>query len=348
MELKAALKVAAKFAAKAQEPSGSTCVRFLPGGQGMRSMLCAQDERCGVCCYVDDEIPNTMVDAVLLSKVAREAKHAVDVETAGYGGVNIRTGQTTYFVKPEDMLPLDSFPAVPVIPQSFELMDRRPIEQVVHAASKEDKELALRTVHFTASYVEATDKYRLARVALRGGWTGLLPVEVFQNMPKGIDLGACFTQRMAYFNLGEQVRFAQYVGLTYPDCKNMIPEKHEGAEMVVGVESLLRAVKQATSVSATKNVELRFRRNQIIVSVWKQEDDPERFEAIVQAKSLGMVEGPTHVTNVDGSVLISGKSLVETLKVLQTPMARVRYNRVIDPLRIESGGYIECLWPMLA
>jgi hypothetical protein len=99
-------------------------------------------------------------------------------------------------------------------------------------------------------------------------------------------------------------------------------------------------VKQAVDVGATGSVELEFQSpNRLRVTAWQRTDAGMRL----YESEFGLLENTG-----TGKVLLSGKALVEALQAVHTPSVRVGYGRAVDPLRIESAGYIECLWPMLA
>ena len=133
------------------------------------------------------------------------------------------------------------------------------------------------------------------------------------------------------------MRFARFVVLPYPNCAAMIPPVHVGGESIVAVDQLIRAAKQAADVSETGSVVVSFAEGRVTLNSWKYEGDPDRFEAVIAAGTRG-----------EGSLLISGKNLAAALKEIPTPRARLQFARPVDPLRLECGGYVECLWPMLA
>jgi hypothetical protein len=338
MDLRTAIKLAVRFAErKAKSPTIRQYVRFLPkAGDDHPARLCAQNAHCGVIVFLECDVPNTLVSAEFLEKVVKEAKFTIEVTMAAYGGVEFKSGPATWWVKAEEVPQLEWYPEVPTVPLEFLAIDDPALSRVVHAASKDEDRPALRTLHFGDGYVEATDKARFARASISGQWRGLLPVELFQKLPKG-GMRACFTLRLAYLRFEDEIRFAPYVALPFPDCKALIPEVHQGFEAVASVESLTRAAKQALAISDTGSVTLKFEKARMVVSTWRQDEEPKLFETVVGAYGTG-----------EGQILVDGKNLVAALKVMGTPGVRLWYNQPMDPLRLESAGYVEVLWPMLA
>lgn len=346
MDLKAAIKLAVRFAereskkpthgAVAQSSLLRQYVRFIPAGETEPAKLCAQNPRCGVIAFLDCDVPNTLVAAELLEKVVKEAKYGVEIVTGEYGEVVLKSGSAFWRVPPDGVPQLAWFPEVPSMPSEFRAIEGEVIDQVVHAASRDESQPALQTLHFTDGCVEATDKARFARAAISGQWRGLLPVELFQKLPKG-DLRAAFTLRLAYLRCEDEVRFAPYVALPYPECRALVPVEHVGPQAIASVEALTRAAKQALAVSETGSVTLGFDGPRLVVSTWQKDKEPKLFEATVGIHGEG-----------EGQVLVSGKNLVAALKSMVTPSVRLRYNQPMDPLRLESAGYVEVLWPMLA
>ena len=339
MNLKDAIKTAVRFAEKAKEPSVRQFVRFLPRCGDQPAKVCAQTLRCGVVVSLDEDVPNTLIKAELLAGVAKEAKASIQLVPAAYGGIEIKSGPATWWVHPEEIPQLGWFPEVPPAPAEFRALDGDAVGRVIHAASKDLDQVALRSVRFGLGYVEAIDKARYARAGLGGpqnGWVGVLPAEVFKSLPKG-DLEASFAVRLAFLRVGDELRFAPYPPHPFPDCKALIPDHHEGAEAVVDVVAFRRAVKQAVDVSETGSVTLRIYPKEIVVSCWRMEGEPKLFESVVGCQATG-----------DNQLLLSGKNLAEALKIVATPRVRLRYHRPMDPLLMECWGYAEVLWPMLA
>jgi DNA polymerase III sliding clamp (beta) subunit (PCNA family) len=267
----------------------------------------------------------------------KESKFEIQVTVAAYGGLELTSGPAKWWVRAEEIPQLEWFPQVPPVPESFQAIDDGAISRVVHAASKDEDRLNLQTLHFRKGYVEATDKARFARAPISGQWEGLLPVEIFQKLVKG-DTRAAFALRLAYIQCVDEVRFAPYVGLPFPNCEELIPVEHEGFEAVVSVESLIRAAKQALAVSETGSVNLKFEGTRLIISTWRKDKEPKLFEAVV---GISWSSG-------DGQVLVNGKNLVAALKIIVTPSVRIGYHRPMDPLKVDTAGFTEVLWPMLA
>ena len=343
MDLKSAIKIAIRFTEKGKGLSTiRQFVRFFPKTPTLPARLCAQSARCGVLVNVYEDIPNTLVSAAFLQKMVKDStEFSITATLSAYGGVEFKSGSSAWHWQAEMVPQLELFPEVPILPEEFSGIDGRAIERVLHAASKDPDRVNLQSLHFVDGCVEATDKARFARASLSWQEQGLLPSEMFQRLSKG-SLTAAFTLRLAYIRSSaeDEIRFASYVALPFPDCKELIPAEHEGGRVIVSVKSLLHAAKQALSVSDTGSVTLRFGELKLVVSSWHKDKEPQLFEANVCLFPSNR--------SPDSQVLVSGKNLVAALKSLSTPTVLLCYNRPSDPLRLESAGYVEALWPMLA
>ena len=345
MLISPAIKRAVLFIEKGNKEVIGAYVRLLPGSDTAKPALCAQTDRCGVVVFLEEQIPNTLIRGELLLKIARHAKTSISIESAAYGGVEIRTGAAKYSVGHEEVPDLGAYPGVPVIPNttSWQLFDMAAVARVLHAAGKDGDRKNLMAINFLPGWVEAMDGKRIARAVYKAGveHQGLLPAELFQKIPASESVGLTHYQGMAFLKVGDdEIRFARYLPMDFPDAQKVIPENHTGPIASIGVEILTRAVKQVVDVGATGSVELEFQSpNRLRVTAWQRTDAGMRL----YESEFGLLENTG-----TGKVLLSGKALVEALQAVHTPSVRVGYGRAVDPLRIESAGYIECLWPMLA
>ena len=142
------------------------------------------------------------------------------------------------------------------------------------------------------------------------------------------------TEHAVFIRWGDEIRAHFHVPSEFPDCRTILPEEHEGPEMVVNREAFLTVAKQAVSESPWKYVTLSFESTALAVRSY-QENDTSGFEARIPAKANG-----------EGAVFLDGKKLLDALKAADTPCVRVCYALPTDPVLIESGFFRECLWPM--
>jgi DNA polymerase III sliding clamp (beta) subunit (PCNA family) len=144
---------------------------------------------------------------------------------------------------------------------------------------------------------------------------------------------------MAWFKVGSEYRYAPLkLDGSFPDCRKLIPEDHDGPHLTVDTDKLVGAVKRATIVSPLKTVALDFNGGEVVIKSWSAEEGGKAFRA-----ALGGYPG-----SISGKALkvISGKLLSEALKQVETPNVRLCYRDLPnDPLRVESGAFVECLWP---
>lgn len=346
MELKKAIERVAKVCPRAKEQAKQYgFIRFYPAWGEFPAYVFATDGVCSAMVSLDKgvDVPNVLLEVDLLLKAAK-AQGQLSVQEVGYGHVEIRAiddaapGTLLYKVQAKNF---DNFPGPPIFPEkgNFKLIANwSMVSKVFHAAGKEGAGGELSVVHFDPAFVEATDKNRLARVEVEGPWDGLVPTRLFKSWPKGL-VKAAFHGGHAFFMVGSEVRISGIVKFNYPDTKTVVPKAHPGPTVLVQTASFQEAVERGTKVSDIGLVNIAFEGQQMTLRAWAKEAGGvgDSFEAMVPV---------LHGNAEPGSVLVKGKYLEEALKAVTTPNVKVGYGGMADPLRIESGLYIACLWQM--
>jgi DNA polymerase III sliding clamp (beta) subunit (PCNA family) len=306
-------------------------IRFCPGEEGTQSCLLSTDGVTTIMIYVDVPLPNVLLEAVLLSKVVKEAGE-VEIEESGYGEVKLTSGGVTFTMRTLDF---EFYPSPPALPGQFaELEYIADIKKVLPAAAKDKDGALLNLVHFTPEYVECTDKARLARASVLSPWTGVVPVRMFKHWPKGKAYGA-FTEDHSFFWIGEEIRIAVIPHLAYPKTEALVPTVHVGGSMLVKVDELVAAVKSGTEVSTLSLVSLEMNSSHMHVRACESEGEQQTVKATVTA-----VRG----NGIAGKVILDGRFLLQALKEVDTPVVFLGYGQEVDPLRIESANYVACIW----
>lgn len=347
--LKEAIKRAARFIDRGKEaPPILKALRFIPEHGGFPARLYATNGVAGILVDVGQPLPNMALPAEPLVKLCKDTHQILSITDNGYNKASITTvgkianDQSVYTL---DGLPPSEFPGFPAVPATFnDVPQWWVVHKVVHAAGKDDSKPELRNVHFRPTTVEATDRSRVARAEVAGSWSGLVPAQVFKNWPKG-PVSMAFTEFYSFWKVDSELRFAMIQKCEkYPDLEKLIPEEHHDWWMAVDVASLTETVKKASDMSPTASVVLDFGPMGVTVRAFTCAGVG--FESHLKGR-CGI---PTGENSLSTEMLLNGKLLVEALKVVETPKVRLCYAGSLEdkPLRLESGGYVECLWPMLS
>jgi DNA polymerase III sliding clamp (beta) subunit (PCNA family) len=350
MLLKEAIQRAAKFIDKGKEaPPIMRALRFIPAYQGMPARVYATNGAVGIILDVGQELPNMALPADPLVKLCKDITGVVSIEDKGNAKAAITVAgkaandQSTYTL---DGLPPSEFPGFPAVPATFNALNPYQwsvIQKVVHAAGKDVAKPELMNVNFRPTVVEATDRSRVARAEIAGPWAGLVPAQLFQNWPKTGNVECVFTDYHCFWKIEDELRFAIIQrSEKYPALEKLIPENHEGWWMVVDVKSLAETVKKAADMSPTASVVLDFG----IMGLTIRSHAREGID--FESKLEGRMGIPGGCNAQYTEMLLDGKLLRDALKVVETPKVKLCYGKSQEPLRLESGGLIECLWPMLA
>lgn len=332
MDLKTAIQRVSKVLPRGKDVESYKWIRFLSGPP---SRIYATDGPRTVVAQVDVELPDVLLASDLLVKAAKDGGE-ITVHQVGYGNIELRTPSTVYKLQGYGG---DQFAALPPVPDMFTEVDYwGQVTKVFHAAASPAVDSDLAVIRFTPEFVEATDRYRLVRVSAPGPWAGLVPTDVFKTWPKGM-VEVAFTTQHAYFRVQDELRIATIRSTAYPNTDSVIPDVHSGPRVLVPVGILVNAVKQGLEVSELGLVNLTFEDGQVVIRAWQEGDVGKAYQAEVPA---------LHRWDwAPGSVLVNGKYLHQSLKVVDTPNVILGYGDIADPLRVESGLFVACLWQMV-
>lgn len=349
MLLKDAIQRTGKFIDKGKEaPPILRALRFIPPYQGQPARVYATNGVVGVIADVGQELPNMALPAAPLVKLCKDIRLVATIEDEGNAKASITVvgkasnDRSTYTL---DGLAPSEFPGFPSVPEKFTKLTPYQwlsIAKVVHAAGKDISKPELTNVNFRPSVVEATDRVRVARAEVAGPWAGLVPAQLFKNWPKG-EVECAFTAYHCFWRIGgEELRFAVIQHSDqYPVLEKLVPEKHAGWWMTISVKTLAETVKKAADMSPTASIVLDFGLMGLTVRAHAREG------VGFEAKLGGAIGIPGGCYAQYTELLLDGKMLGEALKVLDTPKVKLCYGKPKEPLRLESGRHIECLWPML-
>jgi DNA polymerase III sliding clamp (beta) subunit (PCNA family) len=335
MDLKKAIQRVAKVVPRKKEKAALQMIRFLPAHDGGPPYVFATDGLRSCLVNVDlDDLPNALLPAGDLVKVSKDPD-ILEVVDAGLGKIKIRTTISTYQLQG---VPFDHFPGVPMSPAEYEpAKDWAQVAKCFHAAGNETVDPELAVIRFTPGYVEATDKARLVRVEVSGPWDGLVPVSTFKTWPKG-EVFTAFTATHAFFWVEDELRIGALLNLpNYPKTSSVMPTGQDGPHIIVPTRPLQAAVKQGADLSDLGMVTLEIT-DRLVVRAWSEKQDRSTYEASVEIYSG---------TGNEGMLLVTGKYLVEALKQVDTLNFKLGFGGVSDPLRIESGCYVACIWQLV-
>lgn len=349
MRLQDAIQRTARFIDKGKEaPAIMRALRLIPSYQGQPSRVYATNGVVGVIADVGQELPNMALPAAPLVKICKNIIGIKEAEDKGNATALItvigkaKGDQSVYTL---EGLPPSEFPGIPGIPDKFtelSFFQWDTVCKVVHAAGKDETKPELMNVRFRPDVVEATDRSRVARAEIAGPWAGLVPAQLFKYWPKG-KVECVFTEHHCFWKIGDELRFAVIQRSDkYPALEKLIPENHEGWWVNLDVQSLAETVKKAADMSPTASVVLDFGLMGLTVRAHAREGV--NFEAKLGG-AIGIPGG--HYMQYT-ELLLNGKLLGEALKSMDTPKVKLCYGMPREPLRLESGGFIECLWPMMS
>jgi hypothetical protein len=347
MRLKAAIERAIKFVPRGKNvPPTLQAVRMLPAVGEHPARLYSTAGHIGILVDVTCDLPNAVIPVAALRKLVKESKTVDAIGEAGPGQFEFSvttkgSGENvTYTINGGDIDNFPGFPAIPAVGNNFAPSNWGDVLKVLHAVGKDDQKPDLQTVWFQPNLVVATDLLRVACADVSGSWAGHVSGDVFRGWPKG-EVLTHWTQTYAYFRIGAELRFAAL----QPDCRY-----HAGAmkyleaepkhSAVVDATLLGETVRRALDVSPWKMVSFDFGDTCLTVRGYhkaREQESDAIFEA--QVPYVFRSEG------MDQEMLVNGKYLATSLKVVDTPHVRLRYNAPGEPLQIESGRIRLGLWP---
>lgn len=348
MKLLAALQRATKMITTDKHDQVLRHVLIQPAAGTLPGMVVAGDGAVWTQVTLDDdeEVTEAVINADQLRGLLTDAKKILKIDWATNGGgvrVSVQTKNNTVGEAEFQVLPRSQYPAPRPLPIK---MDFVPADEgamwpmVVHAANGGDP----MTRHFgyvlaNAHGLASTDGYRIALLQCPANWDGLLSPRLFEYWPKAVDIGVCVDVRCIYVRLGDdEIRTGVYAHSdSYPDPWRRACglQPYKGARIIVPTKGLATACKQAADVSRGVEIRLKFRTNMIHVeSISNDETQTYRTKLVGQGGER------------DTDFLVDGKMLHKALKALHTPMVLIGYRRYFDPVRVESGRFVECIWPM--
>jgi len=344
MELRKAIGRVMKVVPRKKGTERFQKVRMVRKALGRKSALFGTDGVAGAVVLVDAELPDALVAATPLDKAAKDSER-LDLLPGGYGNVELRSERSTYtFPGVSD----PDFPQIPIVPDSSELYFRvrqwPKVARAFQAATKPREDPELGVVHFTPEFVESFDGARLVRVYEAHPWDGFITSTAFKGLPK-VDtaLVSATSQLMALWVGDDELRTALWrPGSTYPDTRTAVPLQHPGAHVLAARDQLLGAVKQATEVSKLGLVAVEFSPQVpgvLALRAWQPEDGLADYDSQVQVFH-GSSGNPAR------TLLVNGKYLLAAVKATDTPNVRLGYGGLADPIRLESGPFVACIWPM--
>lgn len=337
MDLKKAIQRVAKVCPRKKERAALQVVRFMPAvGEGSPYVFATDGLRSALVKVDLENLPNVLLPSSDLVKAAKDPGN-MEVVEAGYGKINLVTEVGNYEIQG---LPFDHFPGLPNMPSTYNQIDKSEwaaITKVFHAAAKETDEPDLAVVHFTPDYVEATDKNRLVRVEVGGQWDGLVPASTFKVWPKG-EVWYGFTTTHAFFWVGDELRVGHLLhSPSYPQTAKVVPGEHIGPHIVVPTRQVYEAVKQGAELSDLGMVTISIK-DRLTIRAWSENQEASTYEAQVDVYDS---------TGHEGMLLVTGKYLAEALAQVESLNFQLGFGGVSDPLRIDSGSYIACVWQLV-
>lgn len=322
MQLREAIVKAAKFAWKGKQRSPTRCVRFLPSQNGNRSAVTATNGPQAILIFLEPgiEVPNAMVEAEKINAAVKGVKvatiEAIANATVRISGVTLEGSN------------VNEYPAIPMLPANdfHPLLDWWVIEKLLHAVSKDAQQPLLQCLHFRHDLVEATDRFRVARAFVHTPWEGLVPAATFRNWPGG-DVAAAFSDDIAVFSVGDELRTTVLKRGTFQDCDKLLPPLLNCPAIRVETAVLRDTVKRVKALSSTCQLSL--------------------DGTVVNVAGGGFSETLAGFGKETGVVMLHVNAgwLVEALQHVATPLVQLSYTGPGDPLRVESGPFVVGLWP---
>jgi len=349
MELHLALQRALKFVAKGKDANPILRkVRFFPPNGPAPSYVYSTDGEVGVLIPSNIPCPDMALDSDMLVGPAKDRIVSVDLDDSGSKTVIFKSasdgGYALFFQSSA------GHPMYPDYPKKLDTVeDWKIVQKVFHAALSRNNEVRgvkrsdLECVHFLKDRVEATDSYRIAMVDVETKLRGQVPSYGFKNWPKG-RVQAHFTETHAWFLVGEEFRFIRLRHGPYANGQDLrekfVPEFHDGPFMVFSAEEIKDICKRATIVSELGQVIMEFGVDQVTIRAQEEvpnfKEELSGYPGVAGGRKLEFLK-----------FLANGKFLDDSLKTVGTPRVRFGYGGELQILRIESGAFVECLWPKM-
>ena len=337
MQLKEALKRVIKICPKAKDAALFRSVRFVAGTGTEPSRVFTSDGVCMAAIPVDNALPDALISNDGLASAVKDSGD-LEIGVTAEGQLSLFGTNGTYKLKSSENV--DYFPSPPETPENFVEITWWLVQKVLHATARDQAGPELSVVHFSPEYIEAFDQVRLARVEMDGSWSGCVPARLFKHWPGG-SVETVFNEHYAFFRIGgEQLRIANLTKLAYPDTDKLIAPITSGGSFLVDSERFRETIQQATEVSPINLVML----NPVMLNAL---EGAVRVVACDAGGTLDAYEGvvPSAVCQgTPGKATVDGKLLQQALKQCDTPNLKITVGENVDPLRIEAGNLIECIW----
>lgn len=291
------------------------------------------------------EVIDGAIPVADLAKLLVDAKEVLAVEWGQGGGsakITLRTKANTLAQAEVQVMPTSLYPR-PHLPDDIEFTSEpfaHDLQKVAHAVGGNPMEPHLAYVHASKDGLAGSDGYRISMAQWEAPWEGLVPVKLFAHWPKREAIGLHVQRSSVAIKIGDdEIRHASFVKGPYPDAWGRAQgfERWQGPRVVVSTEAFAGAVKQASTVGPVNAVWLRMREGRIKIESVAL-DESKSYQAEVRGDGC----------QKDADILVDGKMLHQALSAFDTPTVLVGYRRSFDPLRLESGRSIECIWPMEA
>jgi len=331
MNMTQAIKAVLRICPKEQHYYRS--VRFFTGGDGAADRVCATDGMCTfVCSLPASGLPNALLSADLLKRALAGGSGQLVLTAAPYGWVTGQVGAATYQFPGIDFA---NYPGIPEPPPLIDLLWADDISLVAQAADKPGGELDL--IHFSAGFLEATDRAQFIRMEVPAPFDLVVPARLFAGWKEG-PVRAARTESTAFFSHGAELRFATIQKNVFPHTEDT-PEDHVGPWAILPTHIFLDAVKRGSAVSRFHAVELSFTQDTVTA------------RALIEDRSKGdkiyLATVPVLGGEVEPEVMVlSGRLLYRLLSRVQTPNVKIGYGGPLRPVRLESGSWFALLWQM--
>lgn len=333
MFLKEALRRVIKICPKGRDQALFRAVRFVAGSGTSPAYVYASDGVCFFSVPVEDDLFDILIASEGIATAVKDSGRLY-LDRAQDGTVSLLGNRTRYQLVASDNL--EFFPAHPWVPQAMGAFPWTEVSRVVHASPKETEGSAVAVVRFTPQYVEAFDQVRLARVEIKTPWIGFVPRRAFLFWPSG-EAQVAFTEHHAFFKIGEEVRSANLVNNpSYPDTDKLAARIEGGGSFLSSVMELQKVVKAAVAVSPIG-----------LVMLEAVLPDLLRVVACDVKGPIKLYEGwatAAAIAGTPGVATVDGKLLLQALKECATPKVKLVSGDNVDPLRLESGSLVECIW----
>ncbi len=325
-------------------------IRWIPAGQlphlrhprNEGTWLVAYDGTVGVAQYVEEDLPDTLVPLDGLSQAV--SSEFVSVDDQGRS-LAITTSNGGVYQIPK--LPTDGYALPPVASQWQPWPIWHQVTAIAHCvAGPKSHQPAFQHVCLRPSGVEATDTI-CAALTPGWGWESqvLVPAKLLDGKDvKGAPIELAVNEHHAVLSLGPtEYRWGMVRrDLSFPDFRAVAQNLTIAGTVVLPVQALQAAVKQAVSISAANTVALTFDSQCLGLLGWRGTGAAAEHAFDVTLPLAGGQPAADTVT-----VYVDGKLLLRSLRAATTPAVEIAYGGPHDPIRIVSGMVLEMISPWM-